>query len=150
MIGVGASTTDTTIVFKAGVSDPDAGQQVKLEIELRRLAENGGGFTGVATQSSGLVSNGTTATITAGGLIPDTYHWRARTVDSSGAVSQWVSFGNNADSATDFQVVTNSAPNNPSSLNQYRTDGTTVIGVGASTTDTTIVFKAGVSDPDAG
>jgi len=45
-------------------------------------------------------------------LIPADYHWRARAIDEHGLASEWVEFGNNPTSATDFtvQAVTDTAP----------------------------------------
>ncbi len=102
-IAVGGSTPETTVVFKGTVSDPDTGQQVKLQIELRPLAT---AFTGTFTNESSLVTNGDVAQITVPNLSSGTpYHWRARTVESNGAASAWVSFGGNRDNATDFMVA---------------------------------------------
>jgi hypothetical protein len=52
------------------------------------------------------VSSGTRTQCTVSGLTAgQAYHWQARSVDSAGAVSPWVSFGGNADPAgVDFQV----------------------------------------------
>jgi len=102
-IQVGAPTDESTVIFKATVSDPD-GDQVKLQIELRRLDEFGGAFTGEPTQESAPVMSGSQAQIVAFGLINGNYHWRVRTIDATGAASDWVSFGGNPDSAADFIV----------------------------------------------
>jgi hypothetical protein len=149
VIGVGASTPDTIMVFRGAISGADAGEQLKLEIELRRLAEYGGGFTGAATHESIFLNNGATATITAGGLIPDAYHWRARTVNGTGKASDWISYGGNADVAADFRIVSNGLPNIPAGLAQYGSGGQP-INAGGMTSDTTVIFRARLSDPDSG
>lgn len=92
-----------TVVLKGRVADPQ-GDKVKLEVELRRLDEYDGAFTGSSTQESGWVSSGSEAGITVFGLVFGDYHWRARTVDETGDESEWVSAGNNADSEADFRV----------------------------------------------
>ena len=49
-----------------------------------------------------------------------------------------------------FSVTANSAPATPTSLAQYRSDGTTGIAIGGATNQATVVLKAVVSDPDPG
>ena len=51
-----------------------------------------------------MVASGSQAQISVFGLTNGNYHWRARTIDSTGATSGWVSFGSNADDAADFVV----------------------------------------------
>jgi uncharacterized repeat protein (TIGR01451 family) len=102
-IPVGGTTDESTVIFKGVVNDPD-GDQVKLQIELRRLDEHGGSFTGKCTQESEWFSSGSEASITVFGLVPDAYHWQARAVDKRGAKGDWVSFGDNPDSEVDFKV----------------------------------------------
>lgn len=102
-IPAGGVSDESTVKFKGFVSDP-RGQQVRLEIELRRLSEYGGGFTGESTQASALGTSGRVAEIVAYGLINGQYHWRARAVNAAGARSPWLSFGGNSDSANDVTV----------------------------------------------
>ncbi len=102
-IPVGGDTVENTVKFRGFVTDP-LGRQIGLEIELHRLTENGGSFTGSPTQTSPLVDSGHLAEATANGLIGDNYHWRARTVNAAGERSSWSSYGNNSDSAADFTV----------------------------------------------
>ncbi len=45
-------------------------------------------------------------------------------------------------------TVSNTAPNAPSAITQYKADGTTVIPEGGATSESKIVFKATASDPD--
>jgi hypothetical protein len=102
-IPVGAVTEVATVVFSAVMDDPDPGDQVRLELELRSVTD---GFTGLPNATSPLVPNGATAFIRLTGLNDDTdYHWRVRAVDAGGAVGQWVSGGGNADGAVDFRVA---------------------------------------------
>ena len=97
-------SAESTVVLEGKLYDPDK-DRVKLQIELRRLDEFGGSFTGEPTQWSDLVKSGEEVTITVYGLIPGQYHWRYRAVDETDNRSPWVSFGNNPDSVTDFQVL---------------------------------------------
>jgi hypothetical protein len=55
------------------------------------------------------VSSGTTTGCLSSPLDPAAYRWRARTVDTLGAASAWVSYGGNAETATDFRVVAGGA-----------------------------------------
>jgi len=111
-VAVGASTNDRAPRFNASVSGQGS---VALEIELRRLDEYNGAFTGTATHTSPLVASGATALIgSVAGLIDGSYHWRARTLDAAGARSAWVSFGGNSDSAADFVVVSAATASQPS------------------------------------
>jgi len=85
--------------------------ELRRETELRRLDEYGGSFQGTPTQVGGLAAR-TIEEISVFGLIDGTYHWRARLADGNANenVGPWVSFGNNIDSATDFQVSTSCGP----------------------------------------
>ena len=151
-IALGATTDGTSVVLRGTVSDPDVGDQIKLEVEARPL---GTGFSG-ATGVSGLAPTGSAVSVTLSGLAQGTsYHWRARAVDTSGRASAWVSFGGNAETAADFSVAdappppdTPDPPHAPASLAQLRSDGSTTIPVGGSTDETTVVLRAKVSDPD--
>jgi len=105
-IPVGDAVDIDSVAFRAAVTDPDA-DKVKLQVELRRLDEFGGNFdeTKAGFKESDLVSTRTITTCTAYGLIDDSYHWRARTVDEHGMVSDWVQFGNNNISEADFTIA---------------------------------------------
>lgn len=101
LIFEGVITTEDIVVFKAIVDDPD-GDQVKLEVELRQFQEP---FTGIydgGILSSDFVDSGTIISVTRYGLVNGQYHWRARAVDSRGAVSDWQEFGEAGN--IDFEV----------------------------------------------
>ena len=101
-IAIGGATNQATVVLKAVVSDPDPGQSVRLEAEIEAI---GSDFDGAGTSVGALVASGSTASVTISGLwVGLGYHWRARTVDSAGATTDWVSFGGNAESEPDFSV----------------------------------------------
>ena len=104
-IPVGGRIFGDAVTLIGGVSDPD-NDQVRLQVELRRHAEYDGSFTGIPTQESEFVDTGYGAMISIQGLIPGSYHWQGRTVDEAGAASDWVDFGNNDISETDFAVAT--------------------------------------------
>lgn len=87
----GGTTTESTVIFKGTVSDPD-GDQVRLEMELRQTNES---FTGTPTPetiSSFVASGSQVPPITRGGLVNGSYKWQYRAVDSKGAVSSWREF----------------------------------------------------------
>jgi predicted phage tail protein len=98
----GASTNQTSVVLKATGSDADAGDTVRLEVEVKPI---GISFSNSATAQSSSVANGSTASATVTSLLDGTsYHWQARAVDNNGAASAWMSFGGNAETAADFIV----------------------------------------------
>ncbi len=145
-IATGGASTNTSVVLKGTVSDPDS-NQAQLQVEVKAVGTAFNGTTGLTTGS--LVNSGTTASATATGLTRGTnYHWRARTVDSNGAVSAWVTYptSGNDESATDFSVT--QLPADASSLAQFQSDGTTAIATGAAALSTSVVLKATLSDPD--
>jgi hypothetical protein len=91
VIPEGGATPESTVVFKATVSDPD-GDSVRLEIELRQIDED---FTGEPTPEtiSDFVLSGSQVIITRYSLVDGGYKWRYRAKDSKGATSSWVEFG---------------------------------------------------------
>lgn len=106
-IPVGDTIPETEVVFRGKVNDPNLNETVRLEIELEPL---GSPFTGEATQVGDYVPAASTSTLTsvqATGLTNKTgYRWQARSCDNTGRCSAWLPFGNNADTAADFTVVT--------------------------------------------
>jgi Big-like domain-containing protein/carboxypeptidase family protein/Kelch motif protein len=136
-IATGAATNETSVVLKGTVSDPDAGDTVKLEVEVKPIAS---AFDGTGLVSGSLVANGSTASVTVTGLTNGiAYHWRARTVDNSGSQSAFAPFGGNGDgppAATDFSVDT-TAPT-VTNITSTKTDGTYGIGT---VIDITVTFS---------
>jgi len=92
------TTTESTVVFKATVSDPN-NDDVKLQVELKEFGQS---FTETNLIESPLVSSGNETSVTRYGLIPQSYHWRVRVVDSQGNASDWKEFG--IDGNVDFVV----------------------------------------------
>jgi hypothetical protein len=103
-IPVGGTTPEDGVVFKGTISDPNAGDDVRLEIELEPL---GSPFTNARTHQSGFVSaaGGSVAVAAnAVGLSNTGYRWQARTCDRTGRCSAWLQFGN-PEPAADFTVM---------------------------------------------
>src|SRR6267378_462217 len=101
-IPVGGTATARSVTFAASVTDPNPGDQLRLEVEVKPV---GTAFANGPSASSPAVANGVTATAAVAGLSDNTaYHWQARTLDQTGRASPWVSFGGNAETATDFRV----------------------------------------------
>ena len=152
-IAVGAISSDGMTVFRGIVNDPNPRDSVRLELELLPTSSPA---SGTPTHQSAYVAAGQTAWIVAAGLSENAaYYWRARSCDRTLRCSAWVSFGGNADAATDFLV--NAVRENPTidalSLNQF--NGANVIPVGSGTgggvgSAQTVTFKGAVSDPDPG
>src|SRR2546425_2706998 len=102
-IAVGGTAKGRSVVFKATVTDPNAGDQLRLDVEVEPL---GTAFSGVPSGSGASVANGATATATVAGLNDNvSYHWQARAVDQTGRAGPWVAFGDNAETAADFRVA---------------------------------------------
>ncbi|HEY6107381.1 MAG TPA: hypothetical protein VIV56_00635 [Gemmatimonadales bacterium] len=142
-VAPGATVNGTSILLRAMVTDPDLGDLLHLEAEVR---PTGTAFTGPNVPDGPVVGNGQLAYLSVGGLIDGTtYHWRVRAMDNTGRSGAWVAFGGNPD----FAVNVLHPPNAPTTLGQARGDGTGLL-TGA-TTDTNFVLLGGVvSDPDPG
>jgi MYXO-CTERM domain-containing protein len=82
--------TGPGVNLKATVSDPDPGNGLVLEVEIRLW---GIPFSNVPTAASGVVQSGQTARLTPVILTRgQSYHWQARTIDSDGAASPWIEY----------------------------------------------------------
>jgi hypothetical protein len=151
-IAVAGVTTETSVVFKATVTDGDPGDALRLELQVEKVGTT---FNATAAVSAP-VANGQTATVTFGAPFEDNsgYHWRVRTCDQTNRCSAWVSFGSgNPETAADF--FANPVPQDPGAptqLNQFQANGTTPITPGgtAGSTSVTVVLKGLVTDPDPG
>jgi Big-like domain-containing protein/invasin-like protein len=148
LIATGGTADTSVVVLKAVVTDPDPGDQLRLQVEVRPAGTPFG--TNTPTDSSAVVTSGATAAIRVGGLSDGVgYHWQARVADQTGRAGPWTSFGGNAESAADFTVRVAHAPSTPTALGQFKSNGTTAISVGGTTNEGTVIFNATVSDPDA-
>jgi hypothetical protein len=147
-VPVGGVVPEQTLKFSAVVSDADAGDQVRLEVEV---APVGTAFTNAPGFSSVPVSSGSAAVVNLTGLSDDTdYHWQARTIDQAGRASAWVPFGGNDEAEPDFRVSVPAAPEAATGLAQSLPDSTTSIAVGGVATALPLVVSAIVTDPDVG
>jgi hypothetical protein len=148
-IAAGTATDETTIVFQATLSDADAGDSARLQVERQPVGTPQ--FTGTPDATSTAVVSGGTARVTLSGHLENvSYHWRARAIDRSGLTGPWVSFGGNPETQADYRIDVPEPPAAPTGLGQFRQNGNTPIAVGDSTDQTTVVFKATIADPDLG
>jgi uncharacterized protein YjdB len=150
-IAVGGVTANDSVVFKAGVTDADADDTLRLELQVEKV---GTGFSATSAVSAP-VASGQTASVTFGAPFEDNsgYHWRVRTCDQTNRCSGWVSFGGNAEAAVDF--FANPIPQDPAAptlLKQFKANGTDSIPVRgtAGSSPATVVLEALVTDPDPG
>jgi hypothetical protein len=145
VIPEGGATPESTVVFKATISDPD-GDSVRLEIELRQIGE---AFTGEPTPEtiSDYVSSGSQVTITRHDLVNADYHWRYRAKDSHGATSDWTEFGTTGN--IDFTVSLLPTPKitgiDPSKPIAFAYQYLTILGEGF-VPDSEAYFNDGVQD----
>lgn len=141
------ATTDTNMVrLGAVISDPDPGDQLRLEVEVRPL---GTPFTGPTDSSVAVVDGGALQVLV--GPLPGatSYHWRARAVDQNGDTSNWVAYGGNAEGAADFSIASQQhAANLPTSLAQLRSSDRSPIPVGGAVASSTVLLTGVVSDLD--
>ena len=101
------TTTEPTVVFKTTVLDPD-NDDVKLQVELKEFGQS---FNETNLIESPFISSGSEISIARYGLIPQSYHWRVRAVDSQGNASDWKEFGinGNVDFVVDLPLPTRAA-----------------------------------------
>ncbi|MDH3457591.1 MAG: hypothetical protein OER90_12205, partial [Gemmatimonadota bacterium] len=145
---VGGVVSGTSLVLAGTVSDIDTTDLLRLEVEVRPV---GTPFANTATSSSLPIGSGERSFIVLPPLSDDVdYHWQARTRDETGRTSAWVPFGTNAEAETDFRIAEPESPNEPTSLSQFKTDGTTGIALGDTTDERTVVLRGTVTDIDAG
>jgi Fe-Mn family superoxide dismutase len=95
LFGAGMAATDPLasdgMLVKAALADPDFGNGILLEIEVKRWGDS---FTGVPSAAGSIVASGKVTTLTVTDLTPGvSYHWQARARDASGATSAWVGYG---------------------------------------------------------
>lgn len=136
-LATGATATGATVHIQASVTEPDAGQTAKLQVEVRK---SNIAFTNVMTHESALAAAGSTITVPVPLTENGQYHWQIRAVDSGGAVSPWVPF---TGAAAHF-VIPNQAPAVPASLQQLQ--GTTPITTGGWCTASTMVVTGLMTD----
>lgn len=90
----GGLGSNQTVTFRAVVTDPDPGDMVSLEVEVKDVMA---AFDGVGTTRGVAVSSGSTAAVSviiqAPLLGQNSYYWRARACDQASQCGSWVSFG---------------------------------------------------------
>jgi len=91
-IAVGNSAGGSSVVLSATVSDPDPGDQVRLEVEAVTVPLSGNNFTNTATAVSPFGASNRIASATGPATVLFNYHWQVRTCDQTGRCSVWVSF----------------------------------------------------------
>jgi hypothetical protein len=147
-IPTGGVSADSTIVLRGTASDPDGGDSLRLEVEVRPVDA---AFTGAATATGAFVPAGGRAVARVSALSDNTaYHWRARVTDQTGRASAWTDYGGNPESAADLSMAVNDGPTAPTGLGQFKSDSLAPMAVGGMTDEATAVFRAIVLDPDPG
>jgi len=110
VVSTGQWINDGTLVFKFSMDAPPLADTLTPEIEIKPVGQafdGTGTQTGVAQAYSGSVLTGS---VTVSGLSTNTtYHWQAR-VQGTGGNGAWVSYGGNAESASDVGIDLTSAP----------------------------------------
>jgi hypothetical protein len=130
-IGISDVTTSRTVTFKAELCCPE-GEKAKLQVELRRLDEYGSSFVRSDQSNTYLeqeyknsdpVTRESNAEVYAKDLISGNYHWRARAVGVGGTIDgmtgDWVDFGGNDISETDFTVSASTSAQNDQLKSEY-------------------------------
>lgn len=104
-ITTGSWINETSAKLSASISDTDASDQVKLQVEVQPI---GTSFTGTPSGTSTSYCSATcTNSVTISGLVSGTqYHWQARSIDDSSATSNWASYGGNDEGLGDFKIDT--------------------------------------------
>jgi len=143
-VGSGSTIAENGIEIRAMVSDPEPGDSVRLQLELRFT---GTSFTGVPTHLSGRVGSGSFAVIRLeSGLADTSYQWQVRAVDHAGRASEWVPFSAEAS----FRVSVPRIPLAPGGLAQFHADGETPIPVGGITPNRDVWLSVIVQDSRLG
>jgi hypothetical protein len=96
-ISAGGSASGNSVVLSATTGGSSSLQYI-VQFEVRPL---GTAFFAPTLQSA-QVLGGAQARVSVGGLLNQSYHWQARTVDGNGQTSPWAQFGNG--STADFSI----------------------------------------------
>jgi hypothetical protein len=111
-INVGGATSEGQIILATNLTDPDAGDQLTLQIEVKPLnTEFTNVFTHVQATSSTNPQHCITNISDCGKVTISNlqrskeYHWQARVKDNKGGFSSWVAFGNNGEGDRDFLLA---------------------------------------------
>jgi hypothetical protein len=108
-IPVGGATAETSFVVAINMSDPDSGDLLFMQLEIKPVGTDFTGqpnysqATGSANPQACSTPSSDCGKITVTGLDRSTrYHWQARVRDNKGGYSDWISFGNNNETDTDI------------------------------------------------
>jgi len=150
-IGIGTTTPDSEVVFKATVTDPNPLDSVRLQVEV---VDTTSPFSGTPNDSGSFVGVGQTASVLRDSLKENKgFHWQARTCDKTKRCSGWLSFGvklrgrarlpgqRDSRESVDRQLVIESVQRRRRDSRRRGTGG----GLGSAQT---VTFKATVTDPD--
>lgn len=140
-IPLGGSTGQTGFQIRGTLSDPDAADQVRLQVEVKPASQP---FDGTGLLGGPLLSSGAVAVVETPLPVPGFYHWRARVVDSGDLTSSWVEF--DAIDPNHVERIPGSPPV-AAFANQFKMDGTTVIPLGEQASLLSILRATG-TDPD--
>ena len=88
-IALGGNSGGGSVVLSGTISDPDPGDQVRLEVEAVTV---GTSFSNAATAVSAFGAPKRVASVTGPATLLFSYHWQVRTCDQTGRCSAWVSF----------------------------------------------------------
>ena len=139
----GSQDTDAVVVFGATVTDPE-GVSAEIQVEVQPV---GTAFTVAPNWTSGFAGSGNEGQITASGPTINSegdYHWQARNVNNTGYISDWVSFGGNAETAADFREDAV----DPGALQQALTAGGASVPAGSVDPDGSLELRGTAIDPD--
>lgn len=135
-IAVGDLTNESTVILRGTLTDPDAGDTIKMQVEVLPV---GIAFTNTPMIESAFVANGATANVPVPSLGDGTsYHWQARSVDIGGTASAWTVFGGNADPFDPDFAVDMTAP----TVDLTAPDGGQIFAGGAVTAITWVATDA--------
>lgn len=154
-LAVGGNTTEQGVRLRAILKAETSGGVAftRLQVELRPLNNP---FIGTQILESNPIipvvpatTNGVVAEIIFYGLPNVQWAWRGRAVDDIGRASPWVSFASNGDSGVDFEIRQPVVLPVPSAMQQYRLNGTTVIGLAATSPENSVVLSGSIVPPNA-
>src|SRR5260370_32936988 len=98
-VATGGVSAEPAVVLRGVVSDPDGGDSLRLEVEVRPVGE---AFTGTATVVGAPVAADEKALVRVTGLTDNTeYHWRARAPGPTGRGGPVATHGANAAAGRD-------------------------------------------------
>jgi hypothetical protein len=143
-LAVGQETHEARVIFAGTVRDDDAGDTLRLEIEVKDIAQP---FDGSVSGTSEAEAAGARAVVQLD-LADGDYHWRARTRDHTGRTGSWTSYGGNAAGSADLRVAVQQAPALPEALEQLTLQGA-AIETGGLARGETVMLRGLVADANA-